>query len=585
MILNIAVLALILAITFMHSLFGLFSGLINALCAITAMCVALGCAEAVNALAVEQGMPPSYSLAATLMVLFVVTHLVLRLAADNLIRGNVHVPRALDVGGGAVCGALIAMISVGMLVMAFLALPFGGRVAKFSRYERTQETQEDGLIKFERRSVWLKPDEFTAGLFNLLSGGSLKYKTAFAEVYPSFAEWVSWTGNTVQPESATSPKHDSKSDGFGPRGLGIQTWWVHKGSLDAYYRTKLPAKGVSARELEFKPLAYKPEPGKQLVGVRLKLMATAADAHESSRFHRFRPSMLRVVGLENGVPRQYMPRALGGVIAGQDKIRLVDVDNNFALPSRENETLVEAYFEVGEDFEPRFAEYRRFARAVFPKEKAAAAPADRLVGAETSGKDRISGAAAFMRAIVERATGCLSEVPYALSASKLKAMAGVELKNGALKCGRIHGLVSELTGGGGDAVKQFALPQGQGLFQLRIKPRQAESLAGKVFDFAASVVNQYSAVGRDGDRYSLVGYYAVVKRSGAEYLELYLVCEEEAAAARGTLDFKQIKNSELRDRETEIGLLFFVRLGEVITGVENQRRQGVEFKEPGYKIQ
>ena len=44
MILNIAVLALILAITFMHSLFGLFSGLINALCAITAMCVALGCA-------------------------------------------------------------------------------------------------------------------------------------------------------------------------------------------------------------------------------------------------------------------------------------------------------------------------------------------------------------------------------------------------------------------------------------------------------------------------------------------------------------------------------------------------------------
>jgi len=584
MILNIAVLALILAITFMHSLFGLFSGLINAMCAITAMCVALGFSEAVNALAVEQGMPPSYSLAVTLMVLFVVTHLVLRLAADNLIRGNVHVPRALDVGGGAVCGALIAMISVGMLVMAFLALPFGGRVAKFSRYERTENVQDDGLVKFERRSVWLKPDEFTAGLFSLLSGGSLKHQHAFAEVYPSFAEWVTWTGNTVQPESATSPGHDSKADGFGSRGLAIQTWWVHKGSLDAYYRTKLPAKGVSARELEFKPLAYKPAPGKQLVGVRLKLMAAAADPHESARVHRFRPSMLRVVGVENGVPRQYVPRALGGVIAGEDKIRLVDVDNNFALSARENETLVEAYFEVGEDFEPRFAEYRRFARAVFPKEKAAAAPADRLVGEDTSSaKSRASGA--FMQAVVERGTGCLSELPYALSASKLRAMAGVELKDGALKCGRIHGLVEDLTGAGGDKVKQFVLPEGQGLFQLRFKARRAASLAGKVFDFVASVTNQYMAVARGGERYSLAGYYAVVKRSGADYLELYLTCEEEAAAGRSMLEFKQITNTELRERDTEIGLLFFVRLGEVITGVENQKRQGVEFAPPGYKIQ
>jgi hypothetical protein len=279
-----------------------------------------------------------------------------------------------------------------------------------------------------------------------------------------------------------------------------------------------------------------------------------------------------------------VPRALGGVIAGEDKIRLVDVDNNFALSARENETLVEAYFEVGEDFEPRFAEYRRFARAVFPKEKAAAAPADRLVGEDTSSaKSRASGA--FMQAVVERGTGCLSELPYALSASKLRAMAGVELKDGALKCGRIHGLVEDLTGAGGDKVKQFVLPEGQGLFQLRFKARRAASLAGKVFDFVASVTNQYMAVARGGERYSLAGYYAVVKRSGADYLELYLTCEEEAAAGRSMLEFKQITNTELRERDTEIGLLFFVRLGEVITGVENQKRQGVEFAPPGYKIQ
>jgi hypothetical protein len=586
MILNIAAAVLILAITFMHSLFGLFSGLINATCAITAMCVAYGFVEPVNALAVEQGLPANYSLAVTFLLLFFVTHLVLRVAADNLIRGNVYLPRAVDLAGGAVCGALIAMISVGVLVTAFLMLPFGGRVAMFSRYERTDVPGDSGVIKFDRNSVWFKPDEFTAGLFSMLSRGSLKYRTSFADVYPSFANWVTWTGNTVQPESATSPPHSSKSDGYGTHGLGIEGWWVQKGPLAACYRSKLPTKEMREHDNPLKSLEYKPQPGKELIGVRLKLLTPAADRDQGSRYHRFRPSMLRLVGEERHSPRQYMPRALGGVVPGDDRIRVVDVDNNFALPTEANETLVDAYFEVGEGFEPHFAEYRRFARApLLPKEKLAAAPDDRLIGPEPpgSGRNRIVGPASFMRAVVESGTGSRSALPYPLSATMLATMRNVVLKNGKLESGRISGFVRELTGSGND-VREFALPEGKGMFQLRFKAKEAASLAGKVFNFVASVTNQYMAVSRSGERYYLAGFYAVVQRREGEYLELYVANAEEAAASRSMLKFEQVTRNELRNNDTEIGLLFFVRPGEVIIAVENQGGQGAEFKPPGYRV-
>jgi hypothetical protein len=585
MVLNITAALLVLAITFMHSLFGLFSGLINVVCAITSMCVAFGFAEPLSALLAEQGLPVNYALPVTFLGLFVLSHLVLRLAADNLIRGNVHVPRFLDLAGGGVCGLVIALISVGMLVMGFLMLPFGGRVAMFSRYERTDATAENGLVEFERNSVWFKPDEFAAGLFSMLSSGSLSYGTAFADVYPSFADWVTWSGNTVQPESATSPPHDSKADGYGTRGLAVQNWWVQKGPLAAYYRSKLPTKEMREADNPLKALDYKAQPGKQIIGVRLKLLQVAADPDEGTRHHRFRPSMLRIVGHKNNSPRQYLARALGGTLAGEDKVRIVDVDNNFALPADRNETLLDAYFEVDDGFTPQFVEYRRFARAPLPKEMAAAAPPEALLGPETasSKKQRIVGAASFMRAIVEKGTGGLSELPYPISAAKLTS-SGLEVKDGKLLSGRISGPVSGLTGGASDLVKEFVLPEGQAMFQMRFKAREASSLAGKVFNLAASVTNQYMAITQQNTRYNLAGYYGVVKRAEGEYLELYIAGPDEAAGSRGLLDFKTIRRNELSENEGEIGLLFFVRPGEVITRVENQTGQGVEFKSPGYKI-
>ena len=74
MILNVFALIFVLGITFIHSMFGLFSGIINVLCSITALAVAFGFYEVVDNLVTEQfQLPPQYTGAASLVVLFVLT--------------------------------------------------------------------------------------------------------------------------------------------------------------------------------------------------------------------------------------------------------------------------------------------------------------------------------------------------------------------------------------------------------------------------------------------------------------------------------------------------------------------------------
>jgi hypothetical protein len=206
MILNLVALLLVLLLTFYHSLFGAFSGLINVVCCLTATVVAYGCTDVLNDFVTQQGLSPTYSLPLCLVALFAISHLILRLLADNFIRGNVRVPMYVDWVGGGACGFLIAMMTTGVLVTGFLMLPWGGRALMYSRIERTDRTDpQTGRVQFAQNRLWLRCDEFNAGLFGMLSGGSLGGKTAFASVYPSYPEWVFWSGNTVQHESATAP--------------------------------------------------------------------------------------------------------------------------------------------------------------------------------------------------------------------------------------------------------------------------------------------------------------------------------------------------------------------------------------------
>ncbi len=580
MVLNVFALLFVLGITFIHSLFGLFSGIINVFCTITALAVAFGCAEPLTrAVAGNLPVPPEYVVPAALVLLFVVTLLVLRILADNVIRGNVRVPMYVDWAGGAVCGFVNAQICVGVMVLSFLLLPWGGRVMMYSRQERDPENTinpETGRVEFHTNPLWLRSDQFTAGLFSLLSQGSLRGDIPFASVYPNFPEWVFWTGNQVQSESSPTPVRDGKTDGFDEKGIKVETWWTQTAPLAAEYtryRKEYPTKHTS--KPPFAPQELKPDSGKHLLGARLTLNSAAADQDKGAACHRFRPSNIRLVGdivqpdgsLE---PREYVPAVLGGADSNLgDMLRIVEIDDNFSVPAA-GETPIDAYFEVDEGFKPRFVEYRRYARAPLTGQPAKTPPAERLaVGAKTQkATDTGHGPARFIDAVVREGSGGLDRLPLAIARDKLTG--DVELKGDLFVSGRVWGERAALGEGAGNKVEKFEQPEDKRIFQLQTKPRKAQSLFGKVFNFVGARTNQYHAVDREGTSYMLAGYYAIVKRDGKDFVELYFSPDPEGTGSRGMVDLKEVKFNELEHDDSILGLIFLVPPGKTIVAVQSQ---------------
>jgi hypothetical protein len=593
MVLNIVALVLVLGITFMHSMFGLYSGILNLMCSVTALAVAFGFYEPLNELLTSQGLPPSFTEPAALVLLFAVTLGVLRTLSDTFIRGNVRVPMYADWVGGAVCGFVAGQIAIGVLVIGFLMLPWGGRAMMFSRYERDPENrtyreaddippeqrrQEERVI-FRRNHLWLRSDDFAVGLFSLLSRGSLRGNTTFASVYPDFTEWVFWSGNNIQHESTTAPLRDEKEDGF-KNGLKVQSWWEQTARLtqdDLRYRKSLPDK-ISPKP-PYEALDYKPEAGHKLLGMRLELLHASADRDKRSAYHRFRPSMIRLVGEipqpdGAGEPREYIPQIIGGADANIGTfLRVVDVDNNLGFPATAASP-IDVYFEVDERFEPHFVEYRRHARVAVTKAQLAKnPPAERLAlaGEPTkAGKERTTGAARFIDTINRTLSGDRDKLPFVLRLDKVRPMLDVELDGTLFVSGRLSGEKSalELPEREGDKnVAKFKVPEGQRMFQLATKPRKAASLLGQAMNFAGGVTNQYQAYDDTGQGYPLVGYYMIYKKGGQDQFELVFLPDDPSF--RGMVEFKDASvRRALEDQDNAVlGLIFLVPPGTGIAAV------------------
>ncbi len=589
MALNATTLLLVLAITFMQSIFGFFSGMINVFCSIVSVVVALGFYEALNDFITRSfELHPGYTEPICLIALFILTMAVTRTLADNYIRGNVKVPMAVDWGGAAVCGFINAQLIVGMIVLAVLMLPLGGTVLQFSRYERNPDDQDfdhPDLVKFDRNHLWSRSDEFTVGLFNLISGGSMKGRTAFASVYPDFTDVVFFTTNTVQAESTPSPYRKEKGredDGF-KKGLVVEQWWEETGPIEARYRKEVPT--ARQQTPDYDRTTFKVAPGKKLIATHLVLHKSSADREKSDVLHLFRPTMLRLVGTRGGNYEQYVPCILANAdskIAGQP--RIVDYDNNFSLPARGN-VRIYAYFEVDRDFRPTFVEYRRHARASLPA-RSEETPELQLTLAGDAGERRrgrdASGGRTFGR-VLEENSGDNPRLPFAMARRVLQgAGSDVTLDRDEFAAGRVFGARSRLEQtGDGAKVEEFKVPAGWRLLQVRYKPKEARTVAGQVFNYVGQL-NQYYAEDTAANRYPLAGYYAIVTRGREEYIELFYAGDPdspEAISFNQMLDFKQLQRSEINDQdESVISLLFLVPPGTEIRRIVNQSGDGGEVR-------
>ncbi|MFO0838781.1 MAG: hypothetical protein U1D55_09650 [Phycisphaerae bacterium] len=590
MVLNIIILVLVGSITFMHSIFGLYSGVVNLFCTVISAAAALGLWEPIAAWAAKDiGLPAGaapYMGPVTIILLFTLTLTLLRVLADNYLRGNVHVPMYVDWGGGAVCGLTNALLTVGVLVIGFRMLPLGDSPLGYSSFVRTED-KEDGYAVVRGNNPWLSPDSLAVGLVRMLSSGSLRGETTLASVYPDMAEWVRWSGNVVQVESSPAPLRD-KGDGF-TQGLEINSWWEQKEPVKARYREHVPDK-----DQPLPPFSgdrdYRASAGKRLLGARLTLKSASADRVEKGpSLHLFRPSMIRIVGIVGDEPRQYFPRILGGADEMlKDARRVVDADNNFALAGNVDQP-IDVFFEVDEQFKPHFIEYRRFARAGMPATAASKAATPAVAGGFGGGPggggqtQQQSGAMSFMSQVVGN-SGDQDTMPRDLSTAQLRRNLDAELSGEAFVSGRISGDLERFDPQGQAAIKRFKVPDGFRLCQIRYRPRQAATTAGQVFNYVARTINQYHVSDNTGDKHMLVGYYAIVKRGGKDFIEIFYTGKTDDPTYKAMLDFKEIKPSELTNSdENELGLLFLVPPGRTVLGVHNQGGQGIDMS-PGFPM-
>ena len=588
MLLNIFALVVVLGVTFVHSMFGLFSGVINVFCTITAAAVAFGFTEPLNRLLTGSfHLHAGYSESVAFVLLFVITLLILRLLADGFIRGNVRIPMYLDWGGGALCGFVIAQICVGVAIIGLLLLPWGGRLMMYSRMERDENNHIDsatGRVVFQENHMWLRSDEFAVGLVNLLSNGSLRGSTTFASVYPDYTEWVFWTGNQQQREVLASALRDDRSDGFDEGGLGVEQWWDQSTPLGedyTRYRKLLPDRSNSnppyVRE------TFRPQAGNRVIGMRLNLKAAAADRTKDWTFHRFRPSNIRIVGdivQPDGsrTPAQYVPQVIGGADSRiDDNLRIVDLDANFSFRSGEDDR-IDVYFEVDDRFEPRFVEYRRHARApVVASNKADEAPFDRLSRTDSAspGGPTARGAARFLDTILEGSSGDLERLPFPLNPERLSSAIEVRgrLLHEVSPGSRLSGFRDALEGAarGVSPVEAMVPPEGKRIFQLQTKTRKMQSLVGQALNFVGSTTNQYYVLDSSAERYMLAGYYAMVKRDGRDYFEFFYNPQPEETGSRGMVELSQETRKALRDQDDAIlGLIFVVPPGKCLTSIQSQ---------------
>lgn len=593
MLLNVISLVMVLAITFLHSTFGFFSGLINVVCSILSAVIAFGFSEKLNEFVTGSfGLHPAYSGPCCLVGLFLVSMIILRTLADNYVRGNVRIPSGIDMAGAGICGFVNAQIFVGVVLVGVLMLPARSSekstVLGFTRWERSPDERDPDhadLAAFDRHTLWTRSDEFVVGLFKIISGGSLAGTTSFASVYPDFIDAVEFTSNTVQPESSPAAFRDKKNgDGF-KNGLTVDAWWVETGEVEGRYRKEVPS--ASRSQPDYQRQTFKAAPDRKLIVTKLTLKKASADHDDRSLKQVFRPTMIRLVGrIEDGAvkrPEQYTPRILANAdpkIEGQP--RIVDYDNNFELPGGSDATIY-AYFEVAPSFQPAFVEYRRYARAAVPA-MSEEAPALELTlapggAAESSGSN--SGKRTFGQ-VLEARSGDNSKLPFTFSQRALQRAGDVTLEGGQFVCGRFYGGKSRLERTGQEVgIEEIKLPPNKRLIQVRYQPKKVRSIVGQVFNYVGQL-NQYLIEDTSANDFPMVGYYAITKRGDEEFIEMFYNRDPDDPMDPGyasMLDFKSLDRDEINDSDnTIVCLMFLVPPKTEFRAVKNQTGDGGEIR-------
>ncbi len=368
MLLSLILLILILAITIRQATQGLFGAFLMCFLTICCASAAIGTHEwgAVHALDLYRW-KPDYALAVVLGATFGVPLLILRLVFDKLIHRSCLLPAFVDRVGGAICGFVTAMTTVGVLALCLQLIPFNlydGSLLGYSRVEvaslakAANNPQAKLPSKSAReRELWLTPDRFAVGLAAVVAHGVFSGSIGFYDHNPDMIQTVGWVGTTHSEVSRFAP----------PQSIGV----VKTEPIEFVYKF-IPGDAKANKPANYEP--ERPPSGAELRMVRVQIKNEARDEKKSVLFTLRQFRLVGRVGQD--VPGQVLEQHYPIAIQQEDAattinrhIRYEDnrgsvwpvVDKIFS--PRDESSQVEVVFELPAGFRPSFIEYKREARA------------------------------------------------------------------------------------------------------------------------------------------------------------------------------------------------------------------------------
>lgn len=573
MLATVLILILVLTVAFVQSTQGWYSAMIMAVLTVTCAALAFGMHDwvAVNLLAPYW--KPSFAHAIAMAALFGVPLIILRLIFDRTIRRSSLLPLMVDRVGGGICGLVTSLTMVGVFAYTMQLLPFeNGSILGYSRVD-VADPSSDKPGSMATRDLWLSPDRFAAGLGTMLSSGLYSSGTSLYLDHPDLVQEAGWT-NAV------------------PAGMSR---FVYPGSISIVGTEVLPElfKVVPAPDPKNNPPSYEPiEPtaGTEFRMVKVKLGDKARDENKS---HLFTLRQFRLAGRKPGSASLIEMHAIGiqqeetstptnhYIRLKKARVDMPVVDNAYAPRSGE---IVEVVFQVPKGFEPSHLSYKRGARVPItfkdddqaPRESAksetkTAAPSP--TPASTAAAETASVGGRGENAPSRRRGGNIRGITTQAGKSffgdalplELKNYRGqnVELRAGAMASGSLVAEIDKQAEGTSPPIHKFAVPDDKRLLQLSMSKLEARSGLGRIISQAIGTVENYFVTDSGGNRYEVVGKYAVADVSGTQVLELQYFGGADAGVGR-MQPFDRIKETHMKG-EYGFVLLFLVKPGATIT--------------------
>jgi hypothetical protein len=207
MILSILLILIVGVVAYFYYVQGMFTGLLSAISGAIAAAISVGYHESLNNTLFISKLPNA-GIAFSLIVLFAVTFVVVRMMLDATVPGNIRLPAMMDKIGGAVMGFILGIFGAGILAIAGQSMSFGPGILFYTRFvtnsardvqvpgrgqatdtKITDELKSDSLADADRQSLLLPFDDWTLGFVNHLSdGGATPGQVALSTIHPAYLD-------------------------------------------------------------------------------------------------------------------------------------------------------------------------------------------------------------------------------------------------------------------------------------------------------------------------------------------------------------------------------------------------------------